>query len=270
MLRICSWNLNGRALWDQLAAADIDLALVQEAPLPPATWPRTVVPPPADGWTTFGWKWPRRTGIIQVSDRIELTDRQLAQVGDLDATGVPVSRAGTLTVADVNFGGETVTLASVYGGWERSADPPRMIYADAAAHRLLSDLSALLTHPGHHRLIVAGDLNILHGYGEGGNAYWAARYASVFQRAEALGLTFIGPQAPNGRTAEPRPTELPDDSRDVPTYHTSQQGPEGAMRQLDFVFASDSIADRVHVRALNHLDEWGPSDHCRLAIELHT
>lgn len=43
-----------------------------------------------------------------------------------------------------------------------------------------------------HRLIVAGDWNILRGYGEYGSKYWKARYDTVFDRAEALGLRFVG------------------------------------------------------------------------------
>jgi endonuclease/exonuclease/phosphatase family metal-dependent hydrolase len=54
----------------------------------------------------------------------------------------------------------------------------------------------------------------------------------------------------------------------VPTYHTRAQGPAGAQRQLDFVFASRSIAERVTTRALNDVEEWGASDHCRVAIEV--
>ena len=40
-------------------------------------------------------------------------------------------------------------------------------------------------------------------------------------------------------------------------------------RQLDFVFASESIADSLTVRALNGDDEWGPSDHCRVLVEIN-
>ena len=93
----------------------------------------------------------------------------------------------------------------------------------------------------------------------------------MFDRAKAMGLRFVGPQAPHGRQANPRPEELPEDSLNVPTCHTRQRGPMGATRQLDFVFASDALADRLSVRALNtDADEWGPSDHCRVAIELQT
>jgi len=44
---------------------------------------------------------------------------------------------------------------------------------------------------------------------------------------------------------------------------------ETATRQLDFVFASESIAKRLNVRAANRKEEWGPSDHCKVFIELY-
>ena len=37
---------------------------------------------------------------------------------------------------------------------------------------------------------------------------------------------------------------------------------------MDFVFASESIADSLAVRALNTEDEWGPSAHCRVLVEI--
>ena len=87
---------------------------------------------------------------------------------------------------------------------------------------------------------------------------------------EALGLRFVGPQAPEGgRQAAPWPKELPVDSLNVPTFYHNRQTPFTATRQLDFVFASESIADRVKVKALNRVKEWGPSDHCRILIGLN-
>ena len=83
-----------------------------------------------------------------------------------------------------------------------------------------------------------------------------------------MGLTCIGPQAPNGRQAQPWPAELPQDSVNVPTFHTNRQTPATATAtatpQLDFVFASEPIADQVSAAARNGMDEWGPSDHCRI------
>lgn len=66
---------------------------------------------------------------------------------------------------------------------------------------MLSDLSALMTTTKHRR-IVAGDWNILCGHGEQAD-YRAAQYATVFDRVAALGLCFVGPQAPNRHQAEP-------------------------------------------------------------------
>jgi hypothetical protein len=59
---------------------------------------------------------------------------------------------------------------------------------------------------------------------------------------------------------------LPPDSLCVPTFHHSQQNPATASRQLDFVFVSSSLIDAVSARALNEIDQWGPSDHCRIVI----
>lgn len=269
MLRIWSWNVNGRHLWDRLAANEVDVALLQEAPVPSGIWEGKVVPHPATGWGTAGWSTWRRTAVVAVSETTRLEPRPLMSLEERVPGALLVSRRGTLAVADVVVDGERITLVSMYAAWEGHRPGP--IYADASAHRLLSDLSGIVNDARSHRIVVAGDLNILHRYGEYGDSYWAARYATVFDRAEAMGLRFVGPQAPYGRQAEPRPAELPEGSRNVPTYHTRLQGPMGAARQLDFVFASQALADRLTVRALNRdPQEWGPSDHCRVAIELQT
>ena len=273
MLCIWSWNVNGLDLWDRLVAEDVDIALLQEARLPTQAWQRPVVPDPTQGWRTAGWRegaWSRRTAVVQVTDAASIGPVPLTSVGERAAGAIPVSRPGTLAAAAVTVGDEVITLVSMYAGWESPADGRALIYADAAAHRLLSDLAAIVPTPRAHRVIATGDLNILNRYGEHGHPYWAGRYATVFDRAEAMGLRFVGPQAPHGRQASPRPPELPEDSRDVPTYHTRAQG-MGATRQLDFVFASEPLADRIAVRALNTTEaEWGPSDHCRIVIELAT
>jgi hypothetical protein len=117
-----------------------------------------------------------------------------------------------------------------------------------------------------YQIIVAGDWNILNRYGEHGDKYFGVRYSTVFDRMEAIGLTYQGPQAPSGRPAHPHPDELPVESKDVPTYHTRQQGPKDATRQLDFVFCSPKLAKGISVVARNDVDDWGPSDHCRVEI----
>ena len=158
----------------------------------------------------------------------------------------------------------------MYSLWERPHESAasREIYADASAHRVVSDLSQFVATETGHRIIAAGDLNVLHGHGEHGNRYWGGRYETVFARMRAVGLHFVGPQYPKGRQADPWPDELPRNSLNVPTYHTNRQTPSTATRQLDFVFASDALRDSLAVRALNEPGRWGPSDHCQLEIEI--
>jgi exonuclease III len=284
MLRIWSWNVNGLdgpKVWGEIDraadAGEVDVALLQECRRPPAGWPGQVVPDRDGEWRTAGWTaqppWDRRTAIVlsaaATARGVTLTGRRTVDVGaDTGGEALAVSRHGTLTAADVVLDDGPITLMSMYAFWEHSIDGRGKLAADASAHRLLSDLSGLITHSTRHRIIAAGDLNLLHRHGEDGDTYWGGRYASVFDRADALGLVLLGPFAPHGRVADPRPAELPEDARDVPTYHTGVQGPAGAQRQLDFVFASISIAERVTTQALNGVDEWGASDHCRIAIRV--
>jgi exonuclease III len=266
MVHVVSWNTGGCAWWN-VCDEEVDVVLLQEARRP-ASAPRFEMVPSIDAaWRTAGsgrrnWG----TAIAAPSGRVGLRPHPLAEEYDPAPGVLLVSRAGTLRVADVMRDGEVVvTVASMYAPWER-ARTGSAIYADASAHRILSDLSGLISTRRNHRIVAAGDLNILRGYGEDCNPYWKARYATVFDRAEAMGLVYVGPHTPNGRQAQPWPAELPHDSIDVPTYHTNRQTPATASRQLDFVFASESIADRVSATALNELHEWGPSDHCRIEI----
>lgn len=275
VVRIVSWNIGSRsAAWQTLLDSDVDLGLLQEAKPPPLALARRVEVDPAP-WTTAGSSSgrPWRATVARFSDRVRIRPWQLASIADARPGDLAASRPGTLAVADAMLAstGEVVTLASMYGAWESPMGSvgSSWIYADASVHRLISDLSALVGRQRGHKIIVAGDLNVLRGYGEGKSPYWKARYDTVFDRMEALGLPFVGPRAPEGgRTPEPWPSELPQDSKTVPTFRTSVARPETGTRQLDFVFASDSLKHRLRVRALNAPEEWGPSDHCRILIEL--
>ena len=58
------------------------------------------------------------------------------------------------------------------------------------------------------------------------------------------------------------PQGLRPNTRNVPTFHTTQN-------QLDYVFASRGFHESVRVHAMNKTsDEWGPSDHCRIVIDV--
>lgn len=270
-LRLVSWNIQKRdEAWRELAAATtLDVALLQEAKPPPADVTCEFVPARDGAWTMAGYVKPFRAAVARLSDRVVIRARKTADFASLETGVLRVSVPGTLTVVDVEWAGEVFTCVSAYAPWQNVVtDAPKPgIISDAAAHRLISDISTLIAKKDH-RIIVAGDFNVLRGYGEDGNKYWAGRYATVFARMDAIGLRCLGPAVPNGRQAEPWPNELPKDSKNVPTYHSSHQTPATAARQLDYVFASEGIADRISVRAMNGVDEWGPSDHCRVVIEV--
>jgi exonuclease III len=271
-LKLVSWNMQHQvANWNEVLSTGVDVALLQEAKAPPSKLAKNMVMD-----IDFGHREARLTGsaaVAGLSNRVEFTPIPTQPLGGESRDAIMVSRPGTFAPAIVRIleTDEEVVVVSIYATWANPSNytESNWIYADASAHRLISDLSALIGHQNNHKIIVAGDLNILHGYGEHGSPYWKKRYDTAFGRMEALGLKFVGPQAPEGgKEAYPKPEELPSDSRNVPTYRTNKGKPETATRQLDFVFASESIASRLSVRAANSVAEWGSSDHCKVFIEL--
>lgn len=299
MIKVISWNISKRSQpWRQLAQTDADVALLQEAAPPPHDLVRSrgsVLPPsddsglldigPPEAWDSHSWnsdwwrgrssrlydRWPM---VVQLSDRVKVEwFKQVGPTARIAPDEIAVSGIGTITAARItplDASIEPFVAASMYGFWlgPHSSTGSSWIYSDATVHRIISDLSAFIGYesPWRHRILAAGDLNLLYGYAEGGNMYWARRYQTVFDRMEALGFAFVGPQAPRGRQARPWPDELPGDSKNVPTYHPTARKPQAATRQLDYVFASKGFADVISVRALNSPGEWGPSDHCRIEI----
>ena len=270
MVKLIAWNIAQRAVaWRELIDSNPDIALLQEAPPPPADAAAKVKVDGTEWQSGAGRNW--RTVIGQLSDRVEVEWIDAMSLVEACGGELGVSRPGTLAAANIKpLSGESFIAASVYGAWEKPHSITRsdFIFADASVHRLISDLSVFVSKRQRQNILIAGDLNILHGHGEHGDAYWARRYETVFSRMAALGFKFVGPQKPHGRQADPWPQELPPDSNNVPTYYSRGQTPETCTRQLDFVFASERFAERVHVRALNAPDKWGPSDHCRVEIEI--
>ena len=142
------------------------------------------------------------------------------------------------------------------------------IYPDASAHRIISDLSAFIgryDRPDKHRILAAGDLNMSF---QSTNEF-DHRAQTVLDRFQALGFEHLGPQYPAGRRADPIPEHLDSESLDVPTYyHKPSNTPAGAYVQIDHVFASRGFHKEVQAKALNGAAEWGPSDHCRIHIDV--
>lgn len=272
-MKMVSWNMAHRPeSWRYLLSKAPDVALLQEACAPPPDV-NSRISTDISEWKTSGSKRrPWRTSVVTFRSDLKLDPIPLVPLTDAKDGEFAVSRPGTVAAAHMTSAAEEkpITLVSMYSLWEKphSLTGSSWIYADASVHRLISDISVFVGQERGHRIIVAGDLNILYGYGEGGNSYWHGRYKSIFDRFKSVGMEFVGPQSPNGRLADPWPSELPSESLNVPTYHSNAQTPATATRQLDFVFASREIADRVSARALNGIDDWGPSDHCMIEIKV--
>ena len=270
-MKIISWNMaHKQKPWRCLLGMDIDLALLQEACRPPGDIAERLEIDPAL-WSAperdSRVKWP--TAIAVISNRVAVEWLTAKPIGQAALGELAVSSPGTLTAARViPRSGEPFVAVSIYAELE---DPlsgeGTWIYSDASTHRLVSDLAVFVGRQRGHRIVAAGDLNLMRGYSTDGSPYWAAGYKTVFDRMEAMGLPCIGPQFPNGRQADPWPEVLPRDSLNVPTWRLPGRPPAMADRQLDYVFASQGIADALSVRALNEPEEWGPSDHCRIAME---
>ena len=302
---VVSWNIARRhEPWRQLMQMDADVALLQEAAPPPddLVQLRDATLPPAEGarpldigpretWDSHSWnsdwwhgrgnalfdRWPM---VVRLSDRVNVEwFKQVGPIGWPEQDEIPVSGIGTIAAARItprDGSTEPFIAISMYGRWIGSHPSVKTSwsfgYADASVHRIISDLSTFIGHENSqtHRILAAGDLNILHGYGDGGRPpYWDARYRSVFERMAAIGMEFVGPQAPDGRQAETLATHEPEDSRNVVTFYLPGKNPTTASNnQLDYVFASRGFHESVNVRAMNGVEEWGASDHCRLLIEV--
>ena len=262
-LNIVSWNIGRRqAAIDLLERSNYDIALLQEVRLPPDSWERA--------------HYDRGADVIQLSERAEVSPLSRIPWGRApEPDELAVSAPGTIAGAHIRpRTGRPFIAVSIYARWERPHPTTRTSwgvgYADGMAHRAISDLSTFIgsVNPSTHRILVAGDFNLIHGALDENPLALPARDRSVFARFEALGFEFVGPRHPNGRRAEPTPRGLPEDTANVPTYYTTRQRPESAANQLDYVFASRGFHEAVRARALNGPKEWGPSDHCRIAIDV--
>ena len=213
--------------------------------------------------------------VVRLSDQVDI--EWFKQVGPIVWPGedeIAVSGIGTIAAARItprDGSIEPFIAISMYGRWgvpHPSKNRPSWIYSDASVHRIISDLSAFIssTDPSTHRILAAGDLNMIFGATDDNPLALPARDRTITERMDALGMEFLGPQYPLGRRACPSPQGLPSDTRNVPTCYTTSQSPATAQNQLDYVFASRGFHEQVKVRAMNGVEEWGASDHCRLLI----
>ena len=286
MITVVCWNIDGKHdPWRQLIEMDADVAVLQEARKPPKDVAPHVEIGPTDHWGSIDYPtWPL---IARLSDRVKVdwfTPVPPARVGTGKAKNVrdpelAVSDATTIAAARIRpVGGEPFIAVSMYARWLNYhpfaiADRGNStIHSDASMHRIISDLSVFIRHqdPSTHRILLAGDMNAFYGeeFEEGnGKPY---REVSAFQRLASLGLEFLGPQFPDGQPSRPDVVDasIGPGTKNVPTLRTNKNDPESAKNQLDYVFASRGFHKSIHTRALNRVDEWGASDHCRILIEV--
>ena len=300
MIKVICWNIARRQEpWRELVQMDADVALLQEAAPPPDDVVRlrdSMLPPsanssvldigPRDAWDSHSWnsdwwrgrwnalhdRWPM---VVRLSDRVKVEwFKQIGPTGTPEPDEVSVSGIGTITIARItplDGSSEPFIAVSMYGLWlgPHPSTKSSWIISDPSVHRIISDLSAFIGYesPWRHRILAAGDLNMYNSNGEDENLYWATRNRTVFDRMDALGLAFAGPKQPDEGEHSDSPIAWdPDIGRMVPTYHTTRQSPATATGQLDYVFASKGFADTISVRAMNSVEEWGSSDHCRIEI----
>ena len=225
---VVSWNIAKKhEPWRELLQMDADVALLQEASpppddvmqlrdatLPPAERASVLDVGPQEVWDSHSWnsdwwrgrwsalydRWPM---VVRLSDRVDIEwFKQVGPIGWPEQDEIAVSGIGTITAARItprDGSTEPFIAISMYGRWIGSHPSVKTSwsfgYADASVHRIISDLSTFIGHenPQTHRILAAGDLNILHGYGDGGRPpYWDARYRSVFERMAAIGMEFVG------------------------------------------------------------------------------
>ena len=291
MTTVVCWNMHWeKEPWRRLVEMGADVAVLQEVcGVPGDVADRVDVGPvveqgawdPRESDGEFsGRRWPK---IAKLSNRVKVEwFKPVIPIAPMSEDTIRISDIQTIAAARVTptAGEPPFIVVSMYAAWRK----PHPItgqtdwYVDASAHRILSDLSTFVGNPDRepHRILAAGDLNIDYGADYGWRersdlrlAY--ARCRTVWDRMEALGFEYMGPWYPHGRRADPVPAHAPSDTKNVPTFYsanTNWSSPADARNQLDHVFASRGFHEAIRTRALNGVDEWGPSDHCRLLIEV--
>ena len=236
VIRVVSWNVAQKVQpVAELLDMDADVALLQEAG--PSTLEALsnaggdVALSPQAPWEP----WPREhygfwPVVVKLSDRIEVEwFRSVLPSTPQEAQDeIAVSNVGIMAAARIipPGNGEPFIAFSMYARWFRPhpAVGSPYIYSDAAAHHIMSDLSAFIGNDnlGSHRILAAGDLNNIYGITEDNPLAWYQRDIGVFARFDAMGLELVGPQHPNGRLADPPPRGVQEGARNVPTYHTTR------------------------------------------------
>ena len=203
---------------------DADVALLQEAGSVPSDVADKVDTGPVEHWDSHVWnsrwfegrfsslfdRWPM---VVRLSDRVKIEwFKQVSTISELQDDEIAVSGIGTIAAARVIPKDAPPFIAvSMYARWIKphpSAKSRWFVgYQDGSAHRIISDLSTFIgsTNPATHRIIAAGDLNMIYGATDNNSLALPARDRTVTDRMDALGLEFMGPLYPDGVQATPTP-----------------------------------------------------------------
>ena len=194
MVRMVCWNINRSP--DAFTALsemdDVDVALLQEVGKGAAG---RIADTTGEG---VPWNWNRSSiwpAVVRLSDRVRV---DLFTPVPLEREGIPlnaisVSDSRMLAAARVTplRGGkpalESFLVFSMHARWlyphpQAERARPRggqavYAYSDGSAHRIISDVSAFITHtdPSSHRLLAAGDLGTIYGAADNGRMENPAR-----------------------------------------------------------------------------------------------
>ena len=204
MVKVVSWNIGKREKpWRKLVQMASEgaaaVALLQEAGSPPGDLVDRIEYVAGVFWNRHLYaRWPL---VVKLSDRITVEPyRQVPPTSDLGEEAIGVSGIGTIAAARVtprDNADASFVAVSMYARWLKPHPSTksrwRVGYADASAHRILSDLSAFIGHadPTKQRILAAGDLNMFYG-AIGSRLSLPQRDRTVWDRMQALGLESWG------------------------------------------------------------------------------
>jgi endonuclease/exonuclease/phosphatase family metal-dependent hydrolase len=271
-VRVLTWNLAHRIkAWDRLVdiARDlrVDVALVQEAGRPRdavldtvATWPAAE---DRRAWHT--WDRPDSAGRHWCSalvwfpwSSVQVAPEVRTPLADATWDQPTISHPGQFAVGRLALpGGPAVTVVSLYGLWDTQPGK-KWIFTEATLHRALSDLTPLLQ--SSEPVVIAGDLNILHGYPTNGDV-WMERANLFFDRLAAYGVNVVGPFRPSGDPLAGCSCGQGDDCRHVNT----RPDPSGRPWCLDWILSNiDASAFTTGVLEIDP----SVSDHAPVVFDL--
>jgi exonuclease III len=262
-MRVATWNLKQAVapkkplpeLWEWAEKAiDPDVIVLTEAKVPkdgvPEGW--TAV------WTPGGIGPRRRWGNVIAGRGVELEPVTKVDSGPRTKSIEPEWPA-TLGIVDVLVGGERwATLAAMYG-LTVNHQGESCGHGRYSVPKLLATLDPLLRSERGERLIVAGDMNL-----------WPRDVSYLFERVGLIDLIewTRNERPPLERCANCAHTRDPECGH--LWTHKNGNSPNAAVQQIDFIFATEQLAqslDRIFGGVSDFPDAWDVSDHAPVVAD---